>query len=342
MRLVAALSLVVCFCAVAPTGVRAWGAEGHRIINGDAIRALPESVPPFVRTPDAIAEIAALGPDPDQLRDGGKAFESDTLGAHFLDLADDGTVDGVVSLKNLPPTREAYDTAVRRGAPIENRPADEFVAGYLPYSIVEGWQQLVEDFALWRVDAYGEAHAADPHERDAFAFDRRLRELLVVHDIGYWGHFVADASQPLHVSVHYNGWGDYPNPNGYSTSHTVHADFETKFVNAHATPENVLPRIGPYVPSTEPIFSRVATYLLATNAGVEPVYRMVASGAFAASTPDAVNFTLDRLAAGAQELRDLVADAYVASATAVVSYPYVKVQDVLGGAVPPPSPHVRN
>ncbi len=25
-----------------------------------------------------------------------------------------------------------------------------------------------------------------------------------MRDVGNWGHFVADASQPLHVSVHFN------------------------------------------------------------------------------------------------------------------------------------------
>jgi hypothetical protein len=28
--------------------------------------------------------------------------------------------------------------------------------------------------------------------------------------LGIWSHYGGDASQPLHVSIHYNGWGDYP------------------------------------------------------------------------------------------------------------------------------------
>jgi len=46
----------------------------------------------------------------------------------------------------------------------------------------------------------------------------RLREKITLHDIGIWSHYVGDASQPLHVSVHLNGWGNFPNPNGYSDS----------------------------------------------------------------------------------------------------------------------------
>ena len=29
---------------------------------------------------------------------------------------------------------------------------DEYRAGYLPYAIIDGWQQLVMDFAYWRAD----------------------------------------------------------------------------------------------------------------------------------------------------------------------------------------------
>jgi hypothetical protein len=155
--------------------------------------------------------------------------------------------------------------------------------------------------------------------------------MLTLRDIGYWGHFVGDGSQPLHVSVHYNGWGNYPNPKNYTQSHTIHADFETKFVNAHATPELVLPRIKPYVPSTVPIEARVGAYLKTTQAGVPTVYQLTGDGSFDPGSPQAIGFTLDRLAAGAQMMRDLIADAYAVSLDAVVGYPPVRVHDVLDG-----------
>jgi hypothetical protein len=60
----------------------------------------------------------------------------------------------------------------------------------------------------------GAETATTPEERAWFEADRRLREKLTIRDIGIWSHYVGDASQPMHVSVHFNGWGDYPNPNG--------------------------------------------------------------------------------------------------------------------------------
>jgi hypothetical protein len=92
------------------------------------------------------------------------------------------------------------------------------------------------------------------------------------------------------------------------------------------------------VPSTQPIFARVSAYLAATNAGVPEVYQLTGAGAFAAATPQAISFTIDRLAAGAAMMRDLIADAYAASATAQVAYPPVHVNDVESGTVPPPAP----
>jgi hypothetical protein len=328
-------SLVIAILIVAltaPLPAFAWGAYGHRIINGDAARALPADLPDFLRTPEAIAELTALGPEADRIRGSGKTRDADYDPAHFLDLEDDGTVAEAVKLSALPPTREAFDTALRAGPPVKGVAPDQYATGWVPYEIVDGFELVAKDFAIWRVDRFGESNGA-PADRAFFAADRRLREDLILRDIGYWGHFVADASQPLPISVHYNGWGDYPNPNNYSQSHTIHARFETDFVNAHASPDAVLPLMTPYAPSNAPILTRVETYLATTNSFVPAVYRFEAAGAWDAGSPAAVTFVLARLAAGASMLRDLIADAYAASLDDKVGYPAVSVRDVLAGGV---------
>jgi hypothetical protein len=65
--------------------------------------------------------------------------EGDT--GHYIDLADYGKAMGIVALNRQPTTREAYDTQLRAGG------STQYKAGYLPYSIVDGWQQLRKDFA---------------------------------------------------------------------------------------------------------------------------------------------------------------------------------------------------
>jgi hypothetical protein len=313
----------------------AWGAVGHRIVNNVAVRTLPDSVPAFVRSADAIAEITTLGPEADRLKGAGRTWDGDLDPGHFLDLDDAGTIAGVLPLAKLPPTRRGFDAAIRKGRVAGVKHTDEYSVGYVPYSIVEGYEQVARDFAIWRVDSYGEQHAATPADRTSFGIDRKLREILTLRDIGYFGHFVADASQPLHITVHYNGWGDYPNPNGYTQSKDIHAKFESTFVGKHETAEGVLPRVGAYVPAAAPIMARVVAYLAATASHVADVYKLEGAGAFDAATPQAIAFTADRLAAGGAMLRDLIADAWADSATEKVGYPGISVKDVESGAVVP-------
>ena len=213
--------------------------------------------------------------------------------------------------------------------------SDEYSTGYLPYSIADGYLQVEEDFAIWRTDAYGEVHAASADDRASFASDRKLREIYTLRDIGYFGHFVGDGSQPLHVTVHFNGWGDFPNPNNYTESKQFHAKFETAFVSAHESADTVLPLIAAHMATNVPIMTMVGMYLTATNSHVADTYRLEQAGAFDAATPAAVQFTAARLADGAQMLRDLIVDAYIDSADMKVGYPGVLVRDVESGAVAP-------
>jgi hypothetical protein len=161
-----------------------------------------------------------------------------------------------------------------------------------------------------------------------------LRETLTLRDIGYWSHFIGDASQPLHISIHYNGWGDYPNPAGYSDSHTIHARFETALVRAAATDAGVSADVGAYIPSQTPIETRVATYMRTSLAGVPRVYALEAAGGIDGASPDATAFVNARLAAGATELRDLVADAWNQSEEKKIGYPPVAVSDLESGKIP--------
>jgi hypothetical protein len=116
---------------------------------------------------------------------------------------DDGPVVGLLPLSQLPTSREEYDTLLRE------KGFTQYKTGYLPYSIIDGWQQIRKDFAYWCAAVKGAETATTPEEKAWFEADRRLREKLTIRDIGIWSHYVGDASQPLHVSVHYNGWGNY-------------------------------------------------------------------------------------------------------------------------------------
>ena len=336
------LGLLCAAFAAAPIPAAAWGAQGHRIINGAAVRALPDAVPGFLRSTAAHNEIALLGPEADRVKGAGSPLDDDDNPGHYLDALDDYSIAGVVKLSALPKDRQAYDRALHGAQPA----SDQYGQGYLPYQIADGWERIVRDLAYWRVDVVGETKAATQDERAFFTFDRTVREAVTLRDIGYWGHFVADASQPLHVSVHFNGWNQfdfrtkeprthYPNPNNFSDSTTIHARFETTLVRVVATEDLVAARVPALASSADPILTQVGAYLTTTESHVPDVYRLEAAGGIDTPSPAAKALVLERLAAGAAEMRDLIVAAWNASADAKVGYPGVPVRDYESGKTVP-------
>jgi hypothetical protein len=333
MRFRTPLALLCAALVAAPLPASAWGAQGHRIVSGAAIRTLPDNVPAFLRSAAAHDEVALLGPEADRVKGAGAPLDDDDNPAHYVDALDDFSIGAVVKLSALPKDRGAYDRALHGATPA----SDEYAQGYLPYSIADGWQRIVRDLAYWRVDVVGETKAPTAEERTFFAYDRTIREALTLRDVGYWSHFIGDGSQPLHVSVHFNGWNgrQYGNPSNFSESRTIHARFETALVRAVANEDLVVARVPALKISTDPLLVQVGAYLATTESFVPAVYRLEAAGGIDGHTPAATSLVLDRLAAGAAEARDLIVEAWQASATSHVGYPPVSVHDVESGAVAP-------
>jgi len=84
------------------------------MISSLAVQNLPASVPAFLRAKSAADEIAMLGPEEDRLRGSGESWDGDNDEGHFLDLADDGTIAGVVRLDAMPKNMAAYADALER------------------------------------------------------------------------------------------------------------------------------------------------------------------------------------------------------------------------------------
>lgn len=306
----------------------AWGSTGHRIIGRLATAALPPEVPAFLRTPAAVQAMGELAREPDRWKGSGKTHDSDLDPGHFLDLSDDGTVLGGPVLANLPPTRAEYEAQLRAVG------TDTWHGGYLPYAIVEGWQQLAKDFAYWRVDTAAAKTATDPARKAWYIADAAQRQELILRDMGTLGHYVGDGSQPLHMTVHFNGWGAFPNPNNYSQD-KLHGPFEGAFVRNFVSPDAVRAKMPPMTDCACPVERRTADYLIVTSKTVEPFYQLYKDGAFNPGDARGVAYATERLAAGASELRDLVVLAWRASAQSDVGFPTVKVADVEAGKVDP-------
>ncbi|HEY3951168.1 S1/P1 Nuclease [Phenylobacterium sp.] len=326
----AALALAAAFAtALAPATVLAWGSTGHRFVGELAMRALPADLPGFLHTPQAALDVGEFSREPDRVKGAGRTYDNDLDPGHFLDLSDDGTVLGGPTLAGLPNTRAEFETQLR--AVNQN----SWKSGYLPYSILENYQKLARDFAYWRVLDAAEKNPAWSVHKTFFANDRRRREAQILQTIGMLSHFVGDGSQPLHMTVHFNGWGDFPNPQGFTTAR-IHAPFESDMVLASVTEPMVQAKMAPPKDCHCAIQKRIADYLAATGTQVIPLYQLEKAGGMASGDPRGPAFAAQLIAVGASELRDMIAEAWKLSATESLGYkPAISVADVLAGKSDP-------
>jgi TonB family protein len=291
---------ILCLLAVPPSF--GWGSKGHTMINRLAAESLPADVPAFLRTPEAINEIAWLGPEPDRWR---SRAEPELVAAqapdHFIDI------EYADLIGPLPRQRYQYIAALYAYAAAHPDLAAELRperVGFQPYITSEVWERL-------------KSAMRDYRQLSAEHQDTKPVEAAILFYAGWLGHYVADGSQPLHVTINYNGWAAKENPNGYTTEHSIHSQFETTFVDAAINTSDVQPLIAPVHPIGDE-WDNYLAYLRHSNSLVERVYQLDKDHGFdGTGTPAAKQFTAERLAAAASMLRDLYVAAWIKSAEPV-------------------------
>jgi hypothetical protein len=283
----------------------AWGNDGHIAINRVAAEKIPATMPRFLRR--AEAEIAYLGPEPDRWRSPSEfALKNAQEPDHFIDL------ERVSWLDPLPQGRYEFYRKLyekRAATPSTDHPDD-----YLPEHV--GLQPYIT------MEVYGRLKAAFREYRHRQAAHQPIEAVqrTIVFYAGWLGHYVGDGSQPLHTTVHYNGWIG-ANPNGYTTEHGIHAQFETAYVAANITAKDFAGLVKAPERLEDP-FARYVAYLRQSNALVENVYALEKTGGFAGKgSPAAFDFTVHRLAAASQMLLDLWYTAWLESAVPVPEHP---------------------
>jgi len=298
------LALIVLVLAQSEAAV-AWGNEGHVAINRVAAEKIPASMPRFLRR--AVAEIAYLGPEPDRWRSPSEfALKNAQEADHFIDL------ERVAWLDPLPQGRYEFYRKLyekRAATPATDHPDD-----YLPERV--GLQPYIT------MEVYGRLKAAfrEYRQRQAAHQPTQAVQQAIIFYAGWLGHYVADASQPLHTTIQYNGWVG-PNPNGYTTEHKIHGQFESTYVAANITAKDFAGLVKSPERLDDP-FARYVAYLRQSNGMVEKVYALEKAGGFTGKgSPEAFDFTTHRLAAGSQMLLDLWYTAWMESAVPVPEHP---------------------
>jgi len=272
-----------------------WGDDGHKIVNRAAVNAVPADMPAFFKA--GIERIVYIGPEPDRWREKLEAqLKYSQEPDHFIDL------ERVSDLGELPESRYEFIKLLyaKRARATEN--PDDFLperVGFQPYIALEVYGRLKVAFREYR-----KAKAAGQPTAEA--------EQNALFYAGWLGHYVADASNPLHTSIQYNGWVG-PNPNGYTTA-KIHWPFESDMVTRNL---DFMSAIGPMVSASKPLenpFRDYIAYLESSNKLVEPLYQLEKKGDFNnGGNEEGKNFVRARLAAGAQMLANMYYTCWIES-----------------------------
>lgn len=288
------LLIVTAALTISPEKVRGWGAQGHQIAGRAAAMKLPEAMPRFFRK--AVNQLSYLNPEPDRWRDRvesnlDRAMDSASAPDHFL---------------NLELVPEPATKAVNRYefvAEMIKAGQEPTKAGFLPFRILELFQRIRVEFRLWRA------------EKDVNK--RRWIEQRIINDAGILGHYVSDGSNPHHTTIHFNGWVG-SNPNGYTTftqDRGIHFRFEEEYAGARIKLVDVLSLVNENARVIDIPREDVWRYLRESHAFVEELYLLDKKDRFGAAnlSPDHKKFASQRMAAGAEMLRNLWWTAWVTS-----------------------------
>lgn len=302
-RIVFALVLLI----ITAPRLAAFGEHGHYLASEAATLDVPGDMPAFFH--QAYPRLVYMGYDPDRWRSGGPSLAAVNPPNHFLDHE-------YVSHLELPRDRYQFLALLESSGTLERFAIRNTTSGFLPWKVAELHDLLTVQWRLWR--------ASSPH-----TIERLQIESNIIAIAGELGHYVADAGNPHHSTIHYNGWVD-PQPDQFRCSGAgeelrceplnplpfdcgTHSRFESDFVSRVVRLEHVVPHLEPARRRAD-AFEAIMELLLESNALVRTIYELDRDGAFTgAGTPRGREFAASRIAAGSSLLRDLWWSAWLAS-----------------------------
>ena len=294
MKTASVLTLGVLLVVLAiPPRALAWGAHGHTISGKAATMKLPPEMPKFFRK--ASDQLAYLNPEPDRWRDRAEAELNPTTRDAF-------NPDHFINFERFPAEALNAENRFLFLAELRKSGMETPEAGIVPYRILELFGRLRTEFRLWRTTT---------NKRE-----RRFIEERIINDAGILGHYVTDGANPHHTTIHHHGWvGE--NPKGYATDREFHARFESIYVGKHITLANLTGSMTNRARVIQNPRAEVINYLRTSHGKVERLYELDKRAAYNELTtaPENKQFAVERLAAGAEMLRDLWWTAWVTSAS---------------------------
>ncbi|HIC19206.1 TPA: hypothetical protein EYO77_13940 [Candidatus Poribacteria bacterium] len=231
-------SLLVILILIANLGL-AWWPNGHVILSKASVYSLLESdMPEFFRTGEAM--IAHCSVDPQILRSGPLHLRSTERPEHYCDYE-------LLRGNKLPETRYEYIQLCNQ---LNVRPEK---VGFLIYTVAEWTERLAVAFTEHR------SYPNNPY----------IQQKCLVY-AGILSHYAQDMSQPLHLTIHYNGRVD---KNGSVTSNKgIHYKVDAIIENLDLNPKKLAAdlEIQPF----DNLMSSIITMSHARYREVDRVYQL--------------------------------------------------------------------
>jgi hypothetical protein len=303
---VIALTLAAVVLLSAPGA--AWGVRAHTWINRVAVRTLPDDGPTFLKAhEDWIAYLSVI---PDAWRRPSEPF------LKMLEDPNHGWFKEQFAFMTAIP-RSRYEFVVKlydeqRRLAAAGDPAATLTnvrwTGTMAYAAVEGYERMLTGMRTYRA-------------LKARTEDTRFAELEIAFYMGWTGHYAGDGAQPLHDTVHHDGWQG-ANPKDYTTNPRVHGIFETQFVELMKLDGgDFQPRVPAARVLADP-FTAILAHLDEAGRYTERVYQLEKAGALTdPANADARALVIQQATHGSALLRDLAHTAWVRSGEPPVNDP---------------------
>jgi hypothetical protein len=271
-------------CAVFFQTAFAWNYEGHRLVNQLALASLPTNFPAFVHTAAAEERVAFLAGEPDRWRNMPDiSLRQYNEPDHYMDVEELALYG--LKPETLPVLRDdfiAQLTLARAAHPEKMLPIDQTknpahvreLVGLLPWAITEQYGKLKSGFSYLK--AFEESGGTPEEIANAQA--------NIIYIMGVMGHYAGDSAQPLHTTLHFNGWAG-ENPEHYTTNKTFHGWIDGGYiakVNIQGDLSDMKKKLRPAQfltlnqkpAATEETFQAVMAFISEQNKLVEPLYKM--------------------------------------------------------------------
>ena len=283
--------------------VSAWGERGHVLITKAAVEKAPKEMPKFLRKSADL--LGYLSVQPDRWKMFSFQLYEVERANHYVDLEN---LNADASKATFPISRLEF---LRQ---LQEKQLHVKDVGTLPHQLNEYFMRLRGGFTEYRwarQDPKGEQHRSPSRSGSLKSI-----EMACLYYAGIMAHYAADATQPLHSTVFFDGRG----PDGKPKRTGAHLRYEVNFVNRHITKVDDFVALVEKPKLIDGVIEEAQRVLVDSNALVIKVLEYDEQGKLDKDDREAIRMTKERLAEASQVLLNLWYTAWIKSGEDLEAY----------------------